>query len=232
MPIHEIGYRTWQGSLRSRATRWMAFTRTGVAIALRSKITRRLVFLSIVQILYLGPLFFIIGAVTDSGQDPDSPLAKIAKGMLNAQEMMALQTDPDTVRGTIWNDIFLYLQGRVQLTACVILTTIVAPPLISHDLRSKAFLLYFSKPITRFDYVFGKAAVLLGFLLYLTLLPSIIVYILSVAVSPSSSTIAQTAGVIPSFFNRSKTKRSMTLRDQLSSRWCGGSICWGAIKAQ
>lgn len=200
MPIHEIGYRIWDGPLRARAWRWLTLTRTGIALAMRSKMARRIAFLSLAQVLYLGPVFFVIGAVTGSDQEVGGPFARIARAVLDAHELASLRTNPDSVRGPIWNDIFLYLQSNVQLLVSIVLATIVAPPLISQDLRSKAFLLYFSKPINRFDYVFGKASVLLGLLLYLTLLPSVVVYILSIAVSPTGATIAQTAGVIPAFF--------------------------------
>jgi ABC-type transport system involved in multi-copper enzyme maturation permease subunit len=46
--------------------------------------------------------------------------------------------------------------------------------LISDDLRSNALQLYFSRPISRRDYLLGKASVLVFFLSLLTLIPGIV----------------------------------------------------------
>jgi ABC-type transport system involved in multi-copper enzyme maturation permease subunit len=64
------------------------------------------------------------------------------------------------------------------------LVALIAPPLIARDLRSRAYLLYFSRPITRLEYVFGKMAVVAAYLLMVTLVPGVVLYILGVALSP------------------------------------------------
>ena len=66
---------------------------------------------------------------------------------------------------------------------------------MANDLRSQAFLIYFARPVSRLDYVIGKAGVLVGLLGAVTLLPSLMLYVLSILFSPSLDTIIQTAPV-------------------------------------
>ena len=47
-----------------------------------------------------------------------------------------------------------YPQGGIM----VLMVGIIAPPLISQDVRSRAFLLYFSRPLARWQYALGKLA--------------------------------------------------------------------------
>ena len=56
MPIYELGYRHWEGELRSPLTRWWAITRTGIALAWQSKLLKRLLIFGWGTILYFGPL--------------------------------------------------------------------------------------------------------------------------------------------------------------------------------
>ena len=71
---------------------------------------------------------------------------------------------------------FRYPQGLLM----VLLVGMIAPSLISLDLRSRAFLLYFSRPITPLEYVFGKALVIWTYLAAVTTLPALVLYVLGV----------------------------------------------------
>ena len=62
-------------------------------------------------------------------------------------------------------------------------------------MRTRAFLIYFARPLSRLDYVIGKSGVLVGLLACVTLLPSLFLYLLSILFSPSLETIVQTAPV-------------------------------------
>jgi ABC-type transport system involved in multi-copper enzyme maturation permease subunit len=72
----------------------------------------------------------------------------------------------------------------------VILSIFCGADLISTDLKFKAFPLYFARPLSRGDYLIGKFAIILFYLLLFTLVPGILLLLFkmiftgSLAVSP------------------------------------------------
>ena len=52
--------------------------------------------------------------------------------------------------------------------------------LIANDRRANALQIYLSKPLMRIEYIFGKAAILFGFLLFVTLIPALLLLLLQV----------------------------------------------------
>ena len=82
MPLFQIGYRRYDGERTSHAMRWWPITRTGLTIAWRSKLLRRLVFVSFLPFLYFGWVFFVIGRITDPGTDPTAPFYQLATEIL------------------------------------------------------------------------------------------------------------------------------------------------------
>lgn len=60
-------------------------------------------------------------------------------------------------------------------------TVYVGAGLIANDRRAHALQLYLSKPLTRAEYVFGKLAILLTFILLITWVPAIVLLIVQVA---------------------------------------------------
>jgi ABC-type transport system involved in multi-copper enzyme maturation permease subunit len=61
-----------------------------------------------------------------------------------------------------------------------VVTIYVGAGLIANDRRANALQIYLSKPLMRTEYIFGKAAVLFGFLIFVTLVPAILLLILQV----------------------------------------------------
>jgi len=60
-------------------------------------------------------------------------------------------------------------------------TVYVGAGLIANDRRANALQIYLSKPLTRSEYVFGKLAILMTFLLIVTWLPAIVLLIVQLA---------------------------------------------------
>jgi ABC-2 type transport system permease protein len=60
-------------------------------------------------------------------------------------------------------------------------TVYVGAGLIANDRRANALQIYLSKPLTRAEYVFGKLAILVTFLLLITWLPAIVLLIVQIA---------------------------------------------------
>jgi ABC-type transport system involved in multi-copper enzyme maturation permease subunit len=69
----------------------------------------------------------------------------------------------------------------VQIGFALLLTVWGGTGLIADDLRSGALLVYFSRPLTRADYVLGKLAVLLALNLAVTALPMLLLWLVAVA---------------------------------------------------
>ena len=62
-------------------------------------------------------------------------------------------------------------------------TVYVGAGLIANDRRAHALQLYLSKPLTRAEYVFGKLAILMTFILLITWLPAIMLLLVQVALA-------------------------------------------------
>ena len=195
MPLFQIGYRRYEGKRTSHALRWLPITRTGLAIAWRSKLLRRLVFVSFLPFLYFGWVFFVIGRITDPGTDPTAPFYELAREILGHRLVNQLHEDPAAIRSAVWTMVFGYFGTYFQLWMGGLVAAVAGPPLVANDLRSRAFLIYFARPVSRLDYVIGKAGTLVVLLAAVTLVPSLVLYTLSILFSPSLATIAQTLPV-------------------------------------
>src|SRR5215831_9820867 len=64
-------------------------------------------------------------------------------------------------------------------------TVYIGAGLIANDRRANALQIYLSKPLTRAEYVFGKLAILMTFLLLVTWVPAIMLLIVQIAFSGS-----------------------------------------------
>ncbi|MBI4486914.1 MAG: ABC transporter permease subunit [Acidobacteria bacterium] len=89
----------------------------------------------------------------------------------NLPQAAFLAPTPDTFRQ------FLDQQGIFVF----FVTVYVGAGLIANDRRANALQIYLSKPLTRAEYVFGKLAVLMAFLLLVTWVPAIVLLIVQIA---------------------------------------------------
>src|ERR1043166_5917090 len=60
------------------------------------------------------------------------------------------------------------------------ITVYVGAGLIANDRRANALQIYLSKPLTRSEYVFGKLAILVAFLLLITWVPAIVLLVVQI----------------------------------------------------
>jgi hypothetical protein len=79
----------------------------------------------------------------------------------------------------------------------VFIITIVLGGLIADDRRANALQLYLSKPLTRVEYIVGKAAPLLILILGVTLLPALCLLIVQIVFSGSFSFLTNNLFVLP-----------------------------------
>jgi ABC-type transport system involved in multi-copper enzyme maturation permease subunit len=88
----------------------------------------------------------------------------------------------------------------------VFLITIVLGGSIADDRRANALQLYLSKPLTRVEYILGKAAPLLILILGLTLVPAFCLILLQVVFSGSISFLANNLFLLPAITLASLTR--------------------------
>jgi ABC-2 type transport system permease protein len=199
VPVFHNGYRRYEGLFTHPRLRWWPIVRTGVVLALRGKLLRRLILVAHLPLLYFGLIFLAIGKLTDPNLDPDfGPWQSILHGVLGPVLTKLLQQDPGAVRTAVWSVVFSAFGSTLQMILVALTAAVVGPPLIARDVASRAFLLYFSRPVSFADYILGKAGVLCVTLAAVTLSPTLMLYVLSIVFSPSLETILHTLPVLVS----------------------------------
>ena len=204
MPIHNLGYREWEGERLSGGSRWTVVAGIGIQRAWQNMWLRRIAFVVWAAPLMYGILIFLgeqylsnPSAVIPPNSDrllarflPAEAMPEIRDTLANLDTMNP-EERLTIVRPVLWKAVLLALQ-RSQMLGLVLVIGLVAPPLISTDVRSRAFLLYFSRPLTRFQYIFGKFMTVATFVSLVLLLPQLLLYLFAVLLSPDISVVAHT----------------------------------------
>jgi len=159
-----------------------------------------LLFSALLPLLFFGIPFFLF---EQAGRDPEiwRSFSILVRRM--PQEMMlrdaigALPRNPTpeefaAIRQPVWSFLILTFLRYPQAFLMVILVGIVAPPLISQDLRTRAYLIYFARPISRLEYVVGKLGVVGFFLFWISAMPALLLYVAAVMLSPSVEVVLTT----------------------------------------
>ena len=195
MPIHDLGYRAWEGATGSPYTRWWVITQTGVRLAWRSRLLRRFVLLAWLPALYLGAAFFVWEQSTTHPELRQQALyffSEFAGGQGAAIVGTAITLDQADARHQVWGWLLLVFFRHPQGVLMALVVGLIAPPLISQDVRSRAFLLYFSRPITRLEYVAGKFLVVCAYVSIITTMPALALYVFGVLLSPDLQVLRYT----------------------------------------
>jgi ABC-type transport system involved in multi-copper enzyme maturation permease subunit len=150
MPLHDPGYKHWSGDWTTHPYRWWVVSRQRIRLLIKRKWFVFLMILS--SIPFLVRAIFIYLSSSLGGY------------------VTALRIDP------LFFEKFLSQQGFFVF----IISIYAGAGLISNDLRANALQIYFSKPITRRDYILGKLGALVFFLALQTLVPVVLLYVLSI----------------------------------------------------
>ncbi len=204
MPIHDPGYRPWRGQSTSPGSRWLVVAHTGIQRAWRSSWLKRLLLLAWLPGASLGLLVFLY----EQMQVQDDISARAIQGMVvnvlevpeSAREqfrdfggvLARRELSPGEERHLFWSLLLLNLFRRSQPLILLQVVGLIAPPLISQDIRSRAFLLYFSRPLSPFQYILGKCSVVLFYSLLITLAPALLLFVAGVLLSPGFDVLAAT----------------------------------------
>jgi ABC-2 type transport system permease protein len=194
MPIHDLGYRGWHERLSSPWTRWEVIARAGIRRAWQSTWLKRMMFFAWLPAIWFGTGFFLwehslLNKDMREGLKVFIPRdAEPLRGLTASLD----STDDVVARHSVWSWLLYTFLRYPQGGILALMVGIIAPPLISQDVRSRAFLLYFSRPITRWQYALGKLATVWFYLLMISALPALVLYILGVLLSPSASVVFDT----------------------------------------
>jgi ABC-2 type transport system permease protein len=190
MPIFDQGYQHWKGAIAGRVWRWAAITRQGLRVQVKS--TR-----SYVRLLLFAawmPALTLVAAMAAWGliEQGSEPIVKLLK----STPLQSVIADPHTYRHAVWTIAYSWFFW-VELAFIMVLVMLIGPNLISQDLRFNALPLYFSRPITRFDYFVGKLGVIATLVAALAVLPAVVAYIMGICFSLDLSVVRDTWRLLP-----------------------------------
>jgi ABC-2 type transport system permease protein len=209
MPIYNLGYRPWAGKVEPGLERWWVIAGTGIQLAWRSMWLRRMLLLAWGPAALIGLGFFVFERSIKENVTLNYRVTARASGIAAAgmilgripnwevvadafAEALARDGELSGARHTAWAWLLLTYFRYPQGMLLILVVGIVAPPLISRDLRSKAFLIYFSRPITVWKYLLGKAGVVCAYVAVISTLPALCLYVLGVLLSPDLSVVWDT----------------------------------------
>lgn len=155
MAVYKRSYRAYEGALRPRWSRLLILTRYAARGIFNSRIT---------TILFVISFFY--------------PLVLIALLYLNhnARVLSLLQIGPRAGKLFSVNGGFFMAFMSAQSALAFLLTALIGPNLISPDLTNGALPLYFCRPLSRAEYVVGRACVILYLLSLITWVPGLILF--------------------------------------------------------
>lgn len=194
MAIHDLGYRPWTGSRASAATRPLIISNICIRRAWQSRWLRRLMLFAWLPAVWFG-LGFFFWEQWLLHPEWHEKVHRVLQNIPNTNQLSAIMQsseDPTELRHAIWawllQAFFRYPQGVIM----VLVVGLIAPPLISQDFRSRAFLLYFSRPLSRFEYSLGKIITVWFYLAMIATLPALLLYVLGIFLSPTIDVVQAT----------------------------------------
>jgi hypothetical protein len=190
MPLYDLGYRAWRGARLPRWSLWYVVTSTGFSLAWKSRWLRRLLFLAWLPAAYLGLGIFLFEKAVEypdwrsnaEGFLRAMPDTKTISFFLGTGATAFTERLADS-RYQVWALVILTLFRYPQGLIMVLLVGLIAPPLISTDLRSRAYLLYFSRPLSIVEYLIGKSAVVWSYLFLIVALPAMSLFLVGLLLS-------------------------------------------------
>lgn len=204
MPIHDQGYRRYGGDRVPKGRAWLVIASAGI----RTFITRR-VFLGLLLLSWMQ-FFGRVGQIYVSANLPQAPAL--------------LAVTAETFRQ------FLEAQGFFVF----LITVYVGSGLIANDRRSNGLQIYLSKPLTRAEYVLGKFAILMAFLLLVTWVEGILLLIVQALLAGSFTFLVDNVYLFPaitlvSFILTSTAAASMLALSSLSNSSRYVAILYAAL---
>jgi ABC-type transport system involved in multi-copper enzyme maturation permease subunit len=161
----------------------MAVTRHGVRSTIKGKLVKLMLIGAWLPAIVLVTFLALWGLLEQQAES----ILTFMRNILPKE----IVTEPQQFRSAIWTIAYSFF-FKAQIALSIFLVLVVGPSLVSRDLRFNAFPLYFSRPLTRFDYFVGKLGVIGFFLLLTAVGPALVAYIFGLAFSLDLSIIRDT----------------------------------------
>ncbi|WP_010583019.1 ABC transporter permease [Schlesneria paludicola] len=194
--IHNLGYRGWSGQLASGWTRWLVIALVVIRRSWQNTWLKRILFFAWLPTLWFGTGLFLWEQASNYPEwraivvplTRGLPRTPVMEELIAALRIDDMAGQRHLAWGWLLKSFFRYPQAFLM----VLMVGLIAPPLISQDIRSRAFLIYFSRPLTRTEYVIGKLAGLWAYLAMISAIPALVLYVMGILLSPSLDVIAAT----------------------------------------
>lgn len=166
-PIHDQSYRHYAGTRIPPGRAWMVIARVGIWNMLSRKVFLAGLLVAWIPFVVRVVQIYVVTAYPVAGE-------VIGVSTSTFHEFIGQQTS------------FIFF-----------ITVYVGAGLIASDRRANALQIYLSKPLMRTEYIFGKAAILASFLLFITLLPAMLLVIMQMLFAGSAAFLTSNLFLIP-----------------------------------
>ncbi|HLE69112.1 MAG TPA: ABC transporter permease subunit [Vicinamibacteria bacterium] len=163
MPLYDLSYRRFEGPRTSRFRRSFALARSAASLLLRRRSFLLLLAVSWIPAVVRAVQIYV------ARQFPEAP-------------------DFFTITPETWRE---FLGQQVRFLPVVLVSLATGASAIASDFASGAFTIYLSKPISRFDYVLGKAMPVAGAVSAVTLAPALALLLLQLSLAPDFALLSK-----------------------------------------
>jgi ABC-2 type transport system permease protein len=167
MPIHDQSYRRYRGQREDVRSAWTVIALTGIKQLLKTRVFLGMLFFSLMPFIIRCVQLYLAANYPQLGS--------------------FVEPSPKMFRGFLENQSFFVF----------VMTIYVGSGLIAKDRLANALQIYLSKPLTRADYIAGKMAILVTFLLLITLVPGLLLILLQIVFSGSFMFIRENIFLVP-----------------------------------
>jgi len=154
--IREKGYSHWDGKLAERRFPWWPITRVGIRLAFRKK-----AFKFVFAGAFMPSFIALVGLYISERLEDFKAIVRSNEALINI--------NPKYFKTIFTNDGLLFL--------IILVLSFAGAGLISDDLKHNSLQLYFSRPLGKKDYLLGKMSVVFFFVLILTAVPGLVLFI-------------------------------------------------------
>ena len=154
--VRAKGYSHWQGSLVERRFPWWPITRTGILLAFRKKR-----FKFVFAMSFVPAAFFLVGLYISERLEDFQAFVRGSERLINIS--------PDYFKLYMTNDSLLFF--------IVLVLAFAGAGLVADDLKYNSLQLYFARPLRKKDYLLGKMSVVAFFVLIVTAVPGLVLFI-------------------------------------------------------
>ena len=192
MPIHDLGYREWDVPPQALGWRWIVIGMNGVRNAWKNRWLSRILFFLLIPAFFVGIGIFSFEQTNQRADWRLSFYRGLNRSPVTSDLANDMLVDPNKARHDVWAWLLFMFFRYPQLFGVTMVIGLIAPRLIAQDVRSRAFLLYFSRPLTPWEYALGKSMTIWFYLALITTIPALLLYLVGIALSPGISVVLDT----------------------------------------